>query len=316
MGLGRMGSNLVLNLIEHGHEVIGFNRTPEVTKEFFKKEVKNKRFFVPAYSHKELVSNLKAPRVIWLMVSAGGAVDENINALVPFLDKGDIVIDGGNSNFKDSQRRAGELEKKGIYFLDVGTSGGISGARNGACLMIGGERKIVERLKGVFKDIAVKDGFSYIGPSGSGHFVKMVHNAIEYGIMQAIGEGFELIARGPYKGLDLADIARVWNHGSVIRGWLMELAQSALRKDPKLEKIEDYVEDSGEGRWSILTAIENNVPLDIAAFSLFNRFRSRQADSFSLKLLAALRNEFGGHKVKSKMRRNPKGFLATSARRM
>lgn len=294
-----MGSNLVLNLIEHGHEVVGFNRTSEVTKEFVK-QVKNKKLFIPVYSHEGLVSNLKAPRVVWIMVSAGAAVDENISALVPYLDKGDVIIDGGNSNFKDSQRRAQELGKKGIYFLDVGTSGGISGARHGACLMIGGEKKIFERLKGVFRAVAVKEGFSYIGESGSGHFVKMVHNAIEYGIMQAIGEGFELLERGPYKNLDLAEVAKVWNHGSVIRGWLMELAESALKKDPKLDKIEDYVEDSGEGRWSVLTAIENNVPLDLAAFSLFNRFRSRQADSFSLKLLAALRAEFGGHKVKSK----------------
>jgi 6-phosphogluconate dehydrogenase len=291
IGLGRMGANMAERLILGGHHVIGYDRSPEAIQHVIDKGAAG------AHSLADFVKQLSIPRAIWLMVPAGDPVDETIEQLLPHLVKGDVIIDGGNSNYKDSIRRAEKLKPLGIHFVDAGTSGGIWGLKVGYCLMVGGEKEIVDRLEPIFKSLAPKDGYAHVGPGGAGHFVKMVHNGVEYGMLEAYGEGFELLQASRFD-LDLVQIAHLWNQGSVVRSWLLELAESAFGKDPQLSSIRGYVDDSGEGRWTILEAVERGVPASALALSLFARFASRQDDSFSAKVIAALRNEFGGHAVK------------------
>jgi 6-phosphogluconate dehydrogenase len=237
------------------------------------------------------------PRVIWLMVPSGEPVDLTIEQLLPSLLENDIIIDGGNSHYKDSIRRADKLKQLGIHFVDAGTSGGIWGLQEGYCLMIGGEKAIVEQLEPIFKTLAPENGFAHVGASGAGHFAKMVHNGIEYGMLQAYGEGFEMLKASQFE-FDLGKISHLWNQGSVVRSWLLELAENAFQKDPQLSSIKGYVEDSGEGRWAVLEAVEREIPASVLTLSLFARYASRQEDSFSAKVIAALRNEFGGHAVR------------------
>ncbi len=301
IGLGRMGMNMVRRLLKGGHKVVAYNRTPERVKEIIKEGASG------AYSLEELVKKLKPPRIIWLMLPAGSPVDEHIEELQGLLDKGDIIIEGGNSFYKEDIRHERELKPYGIHYLDAGVSGGIWGLRIGYCLMVGGNKKIYEYLEPVFKTLAPKDGYLYCGETGAGHFVKMIHNGIEYGMMAAYGEGFEILKASPYgKDLDFAQVAHLWNQGSVVRSWLLELAEEAFRKDKNLSSISGYVEDSGEGRWTVQQAVDTAVPAPVISASLFQRFRSREADAFSDKVLAALRQEFGGHAVvKADQKRRP-----------
>jgi 6-phosphogluconate dehydrogenase len=291
IGLGRMGANMAERLVLGGHRIISYDRSPEAIQRVVDKGAVGSR------SLADFVQQLSQPRAAWLMVPSGDPVDQTIEQLLPQLAKGDVIIDGGNSYYKDSIRRAEKLKQQGIYFVDAGTSGGIWGLKVGYCMMLGGEREIVERLDPIFKTLAPKDGYLHVGPSGAGHFVKMIHNGIEYGMLQAYGEGFELLKASRFD-LDLDKIAHLWNQGSVVRSWLLELAESAFNKDPELASIKGYVEDSGEGRWTVLEAVERDVPASVLALSLFARFAARQEDSFSAKVIAALRNEFGGHAVK------------------
>jgi 6-phosphogluconate dehydrogenase len=291
IGLGRMGASMSERLVLGGHRVISYDRSAEAIQRVVEKGA------IGSHSLADFVKQLSLPRAIWLMVPAGDPVDETIEQLLPHLTKEDVIIDGGNSNYKDSIRRAEKLTTQGMHFVDAGTSGGIWGLRVGYCMMVGGEKEIVDRLEPVFKTLAPKDGFAHVGPNGAGHFVKMIHNGIEYGMLQAYGEGFELLRASQFD-LDLGKIAHLWNQGSVVRSWLLELAESAFQKDPQLTSIRGYVEDSGEGRWTVQEAIEKDVPASVLMLSLFARFASRQEDSFSAKVIAALRNEFGGHAVK------------------
>jgi 6-phosphogluconate dehydrogenase len=293
VGLGRMGMNMARRWLHGGHEVVAFNRTQEKVREIASEGA------TPSASLAEFAEKLVPPRIAWLMLPAGGAVDEHVEALATLLAAGDLLVDGGNTYYKDDVRRTQRLAPTGIRYLDAGVSGGIWGLRNGYCTMIGGERADFERLAPLLETLAPRDGYLYCGPAGSGHFVKMVHNGIEYAMMQAYGEGFELLKASPFAAqLDLHDIARLWNRGSVVRSWLLELLEEALAKDPALAHIKGYVEDSGEGRWTVEQAIESGVPATAFAHALFERFRSRQTDAFADKVLAALRNEFGGHEVK------------------
>jgi 6-phosphogluconate dehydrogenase len=292
IGLGRMGANMVRRLMQGGHRVVAYNRTAEKTKELVSEGA------VGAYSLKEVVEQLKTPRIVWLMVPAGQVVDDHIAQLEPLLSPGDIIIDGGNSYYKDSVRRGQEVTAKGFHFMDVGTSGGIWGLKVGYCLMIGGEKAIFDHCEPLFKTLAPPDGYGYMGDHGAGHLVKMVHNGVEYGMLQAYGEGFEILNASPYH-LDLYNISHLWNQGSVVRSWLLELAELAFQKDPQLSGIKGWVADSGEGRWTVLEAMEHDVPAPVITLSLLERFRSRQEESFSAKVIAALRNEFGGHAVKT-----------------
>jgi 6-phosphogluconate dehydrogenase len=292
VGLGRMGGNMTTRLLRDGHEVVAYARDPASIDRAAKEGA------IPAKSLEELVAKLAPPRHVWLMIPSGAPVTDTINALIPLLEQGDSIIDGGNSYYRDSVRRAEELSAKGLHFIDCGTSGGIWGLENGYCLMIGGEEEIFRRMEPIFATLAPVDGYAYMGLSGAGHFVKMVHNGIEYGMLEAYAEGFELLNASRYE-LDLGRIASLWNQGSVVRSWLLELAELALGRDPKLESIQGYVEDSGEGRWTVFEAIEHDVPATVLAHSLFARFRSRQEESFGAKLIAALRQEFGGHAVKT-----------------
>jgi 6-phosphogluconate dehydrogenase len=291
IGLGRMGANMTERLVRGGHRVITYDRSAEAVQRVVDKGA------VGAHSLADFVKQLSLPRAIWLMVPSGDPVDQTIELLLPNLSKDDILIDGGNSNYKDSIRRANHLKRQGLHFVDAGTSGGIWGLKVGYCMMIGGEKEIVTLLQPIFETLAPKDGFLHIGPSGAGHFVKMIHNGIEYGMLQAYGEGFELLKASEFD-LDLEKISHLWNQGSVVRSWLLELCESAFKKDPKLSSIKGYVEDSGEGRWTVEEAIEKSVPAPVLMLSLFARFASRQEDSFAAKVIAALRNEFGGHAVK------------------
>lgn len=293
IGLGRMGFNLALNMRDKGHKVVAFNRTVEKVKEAEKEGITG------AYSIEELVNKLTGRKIIWLMVPAGNTVDDMVEKLVPLLNKRDIIIDGGNSNYKDTLRRYRELKEKEIDFVDVGTSGGIEGARNGACTMVGAEEDVFKHIEPLIKDISVEKGYLHTGKNGSGHFVKMVHNGIEYGMMQAMGEGFEILEKSQFD-LNYKEVARVWNNGSVIRGWLMELAESAFRKDANLDGIKGIMYSSGEGLWTVQEALELKVPAPIITESLFMRYRSEQEDTFTGKVVAALRNEFGGHAVAKK----------------
>ena len=292
VGLGKMGGNMAQRLINSGHEVVAFARTKESVKKAEEKGA------IGADSLQDMVHKLDHPRVIWLMVPAGEITEQNINNLLPLLEKNDILIDGGNSFFKDSIRRARRIEEEGISFLDVGTSGGIWGLKIGYCMMIGGKKKVFDRVEPILSALAPENGYAHVGPHGSGHFVKMVHNGIEYAMLQSYAEGFEILNARKEFDLDLNKISNLWNHGSVIRSWLLELAEIAFKKDPGLDSIRGYVEDSGEGRWTVAEAIENDVPAPVITLSLLERFRSRQDESFSAKVIAALRNEFGGHAVK------------------
>jgi 6-phosphogluconate dehydrogenase len=292
VGLGRMGMNMVQRLLKGGHSVVAYALSVSSIKKAVRKGARG------AYSLEELAKSLNRPRTIWIMVPAGGPTQDVIDGLLPFLDRGDILIDGGNSYYKDSMGRAERLREKGISFLDVGTSGGIWGLKIGYCLMIGGDRRIFKKCEPVFKTLAPEGGYAHVGPNGAGHFVKMVHNGIEYALLQGYAEGFEIMHAKKEFDLDLRKIASLWNHGSVIRSWLLELAEYAFRKEPDLASIKGYVEDSGEGRWTVIEAMEEDVPAPVITLSLLQRFRSRQDDSFSAKVIAALRNEFGGHVVK------------------
>ena len=291
IGLGRMGANMTERLVGGGHRVISYDRNAEAIQRVV--DIGG----VGAHSLADFVKQLTPPRVIWMMVPSGAPVDQTIEQLLPNLFKGDILIDGGNSNYKDTIRRAELLKAQGLHFADAGTSGGVWGLDLGYCMMIGGEKAVVDALEPIFKTLAPPDGYLHVGPSGAGHFVKMIHNGIEYGMLQAYGEGFALLNASQFD-LDFAKIAHLWNQGSVVRSWLLELAESALQKDPKLAGIKGYVEDSGEGRWTVEEAIEKSVPAPVLTLSLFARYASRQEDSFAAKVIAALRNEFGGHAVK------------------
>ena len=293
IGLGKMGANMVERLLKGGHEVVVYNRTASKVENLVQKGA------FGSSSLEELVSKLPEKKIVWLMVPSGNPVDENIDALLKHLKTNDIIIDGGNSFWRDTQSREKKVSSFGVHYVDCGTSGGIWGLQNGYCLMYGGNKEVCLYLEPIFKTLAPENGHLYCGPSGSGHLVKMVHNGIEYGMMQAYAEGFEILEKSPF-GLNLKEISEVWMKGSVVRSWLLELAVRAFSQDPKLDKIKDYVEDSGEGRWTVQTAIDFDVPAHVITTSLFNRFQSRQEESFAMKVLASLRNQFGGHSVKSK----------------
>ncbi|MCA0237637.1 MAG: decarboxylating 6-phosphogluconate dehydrogenase [Bacteroidetes bacterium] len=294
IGLGKMGYNIALNLRNHGHSVVAHDVSAELTA-----RISTEEGIDTGDSLESLCRKLQGRRVIWLMVPAGEIVDEVLNALTPHLSPGDIVIDGGNSNFNDTLRRYTVLKGMEIDFLDCGTSGGTSGALNGACTMIGGEREVYDYCKTVFDDISLPGGTLYVGAPGAGHFTKMVHNGIEYGMMQAIAEGFEVLEHSQYD-IDYHKVAQLWNHGSVVRSWLMELTANAFSKDPHLDSIRGVMHSSGEGKWTLETALDLGVPTPVIALSLMMRYRSQQADTFSGKVVAALRNEFGGHAVERK----------------
>jgi 6-phosphogluconate dehydrogenase len=292
IGLGRMGANMTERLLRGGHKLITYDHSPEAIQRCVDKGA------VGAHSLADFLKQLSLPRVIWLMVPSGEPVDLTIEQMLPNLLENDIIIDGGNSHYKDSIRRAGKLNQLGIHFVDAGTSGGIWGLQEGYCLMIGGEKATVDQLEPIFKALAPENGFAHVGASGAGHFAKMVHNGIEYGMLQAYGEGFEMLKASPFE-FDLGKISHLWNQGSVVRSWLLQLAENAFAKDPQLSSIRGYVGDSGEGRWTVLEAVEREIPASVLTLSLFARFASRQDDSFSAKVIAALRNEFGGHPVKT-----------------
>jgi 6-phosphogluconate dehydrogenase len=290
VGLGRMGMNMGRRWLKGKHEVVVYNRTYAKSEEIAGEGAK------PAKTLQDFVKALKSPRVVWLMLPAGSATDEHLDELMDLLSPGDLVVDGANNYYKDDLRHAADLKEKKINFIDAGVSGGIWGLKNGYCTMVGGQASDVARIKPLLETLAPKDGWLHCGDVGGGHFVKMVHNGIEYGMMQAYAEGFEILAASPYKP-DSHKVAHLWNQGSVVRSWLLELAEDAFSKDPQLSNLSGYVEDSGEGRWTVQQAIDTGVSAPVIALSLFQRFISRQKDAFSLRVLAALRNEFGGHAV-------------------
>ncbi len=292
VGLGRMGFNMVRRLRLDDHRVVAWNRTYSVTQgltEYGAEAVK---------SVEEMIATLQRPRAIWVMVPSGQVTEDQIDHLLALLDPGDVIIDGGNSNYKETMRRAEKVTTREMHFMDCGTSGGVWGLQVGYCLMIGGERGVFDRLEPIFKTLAPPDGYALMGPSGAGHFVKMVHNGIEYGMLQAYGEGFAILEKSPFD-LDLYQVSHLWNQGSVVRSWLLELAERAFNDDPHLQNIRGYVEDSGEGRWTVQTAMELDVPAPIITLSLLQRFRSRENEEFSDQVVAALRKQFGGHAVKT-----------------
>ena len=284
VGLGRMGQGLSDRLRKKGHEVVGYDRNPKATG---------------AASLEEMVAALESPRVVWLMVPSGDATEATLGDVARLLGPGDIVIDGGNSNYKDSMRRGSDLATRQLQFLDAGTSGGIWGLENGFCLMVGGPKPAFDHAESLFRALAPEGGYAYVGPSGAGHFSKMVHNGIEYGMLEAYAEGFDLLQSAKEFDYDLRRIASLWSQGSVVRSWLLELAERAFERDPHLEQLKGYVDDSGEGRWTVIEGVERGVNVGVLAQSLFARFTSREPDAFSMRVIAALRNEFGGHPVKS-----------------
>jgi 6-phosphogluconate dehydrogenase len=304
IGLGRMGANMTTRLLRGGHTVAVYDRSAEAVAHAAEGGA------VGASSLQDLVQRLAAPRAAWIMVPSGKPTDDTVEALLGLMSAGDVIIDGGNSNYQDSMARARAAKERGIDFVDAGTSGGVWGLENGYCLMVGGDAAAVERVEPVFVTLAPPDGYAYVGPSGAGHFSKMVHNGIEYGMLAAYGEGFEILksSQFPY---DLHQLAKLWLSGSVIRSWLLELAELAFRRDPSLSDIRGYVDDSGEGRWTVQAAIDENVPAPVITMSLLSRFVSRQQESFSAKVIAALRNEFGGHAVKME-EPAPAGAASTS----
>ncbi len=299
VGLGRMGGKMAERLIKGGHRIIGYARHKESVERSVEKGL------VGSYSLEEMISYLSQPRAVWLMIPAGDPVDQALEALIPLLDRGDIVIDGGNSYYKDTLRRAGMMREKGLHYVDVGTSGGIWGLTEGYSLMIGGEKEVVDRLCPLFEILAPAPdkGWGHVGPSGAGHFVKMIHNGIEYGLMQAYAEGFAIMKRKEEFNLDLGQVAEIWRYGSVVRSWLLDLAAEALKEDAELEDIQPFVADSGEGRWTVKEAMEQDLMAPVITLSLLQRFRSREKEDFSDKLLAVLRDRFGAHGVKGKKKK-------------
>lgn len=292
IGLGKMGGNMSERLMTGGHEVIAFDRSAEAISKYAAMGA------TPSSSAADAASKMAAPRVVWVMVPAGKPTDDTITELATVMKKGDVIIDGGNSNFHDSMRRAADLAPKGIDFIDAGTSGGIWGLANGYCLMIGASDAAFSLCEPIFKTLAPQNGYAHVGPPGSGHYVKMIHNGVEYGMLQAYAEGYEILHASKNFKLDLHQIASVWNKGSVVRSWINELAEEAFKRDANLDALKGYVEDSGEGRWTVQEAIDLDVPAPVITLSLLARLASRQPDSFSARVIAALRNEFGGHAVK------------------
>lgn len=292
IGLGRMGANMAIRLHQGGHRVVVYNRTYEKAR-----ELAEEHGVVATQTLEELVAALQPPRVVWLMLPAGKATDEHIDMVAPLLSQGDILVDGANNNYKVSIAHGEQLTARGLRFMDAGVSGGIWGLQVGYCTMVGGDAETFAHIEPLLKTLAPPDGYLHCGPHGAGHFVKMIHNGIEYGMMQAYAEGFEIMEKSRYD-LDLRKISHLWNQGSVVRSWLLELAERAFTDDPELASLRGYVEDSGEGRWTVQEAIDLDVPAPVITLSLQTRFRSRQDDSFSAKVLAALRNQFGGHAVK------------------
>ena len=294
IGLGKMGANMARRLIQDGHEVVGYNLETAVTD-----QLADEVGLIPAYSLEEVAEKLAPPRVAWVMVPAGKPTESVVSKLGELFSEGDLVVDGGNSNYKETVRRGQMLAEKGIEFVDVGTSGGIWGLKEGYSMMVGGSETAVSTLTPALKTLAPGDdlGWGHVGPSGSGHFVKMVHNGIEYGLMEAYAEGFEILKAKEEFGLDLHQISEIWRFGSVVRSWLLDLTANALADDADLSEIKGFVPDSGEGRWTVFEAIDLDVPAPIITHALFARFVSRQDESFSAKLLAAMRNQFGGHAV-------------------
>jgi 6-phosphogluconate dehydrogenase len=292
IGLGKMGMNMVTRLRQGGHQVVVYDLSPDLMRQA------ESAGCVASKSLEELVSKLKSPRAVWVMVPSGAPTESTINSVAALLKADDIIIDGGNTHFHDDVRRAAALKKMSIHYVDAGTSGGIWGLKLGYCLMVGGEQEIVNKLAPIFTTLAPANGWAYMGSNGAGHYVKMVHNGIEYSMMQGYAEGFELMSKSDFN-LDLAKIADLWMQGSVVRSWLLELSASALKEDPKLQGIKGYVQDSGEGRWTVLEALEKAVPVPTLAAALFTRYRSRQEESFAEKMLAAMRKAFGGHAVRT-----------------
>lgn len=295
IGLGKMGFNMMLNLLDHGHQVAAFDLSEPLL------DAASTHGAHACKSISELVADLPLPRIIWLMVPAGAPVDQTIHALFLQLQAGDILIDGGNSYYKDSQRLYRQLRENGIHFLDVGTSGGLTGARQGACMMIGGDESAFRQIEPVIRDLCVPEGYGFVGPSGAGHYVKMVHNGIEYGMMQAIGEGLEL-CQASGLGLDLHQVAAIWSQGSVIRSWLMDLTANALSNDPQLSEVSGIISDSGEGQWTVMEMLDKKVAGSVITEALFRRYRSRTTANYSDKVVAALRYEFGGHALNQEAR--------------
>lgn len=293
IGLGKMGYNLALNLMDHNHEVVANDIDDQQIEKLASEGA------IPAKTIEEVVEKLSKPRAVWLMVPAGEVTELLVEKMSHLLEAGDTLIDGGNSNYKDSLKRAEFLKEKGIDFVDVGTSGGIEGARNGACMMVGGPNEAVQRIESIFTDTTVENGYLHAGKSGSGHFLKMIHNGIEYGMMQSIAEGFDILEKSPFD-FDYEKVASVWNNGSVVRSWLMELTESAFSKDPKLDDIRGIMNSSGEGKWTVETALDLETAAPVIALSLMMRYRSLEDDTFTGKVVAALRNEFGGHEVHRK----------------
>lgn len=291
IGLGKMGGNMTERLMGGGHQVAVFDRSPETVQRYVALGAEG------AGDVAGLVARLESPRIAWIMVPAGKPVDDTIAALLPGLSKGDVIIDGGNSNFHDTMRRAAQLREEGIEFVDSGTSGGIWGLKNGYCLMIGASDAAFQLCEPIFRTLAPPDGYAHVGPSGAGHYVKMIHNGVEYGMLQAYAEGYEILHASKDFDIDLHRVATVWNRGSVVRSWINELAERAFEKDSDLDALKGFVADSGEGRWTVQEAIDLDVPAPVITLSLLMRLRSRQDDSFSAKVIAALRNEFGGHAV-------------------
>jgi len=293
IGLGRMGMNMARRLLQGGHEVVAHNRTPDKIREIEAEGA------IPAMTLEALAGLLKTPRVVWLMLPAGAVVDEHIERLTPLLSPGDLIVEGGNSRYTDDLRRAEALADKGLRYMDAGVSGGIWGLSVGYCTMVGGAPEDFSRIEPLLETLAPPRGYMHCGPTGAGHYVKMIHNAIEYGMMQAYAEGFALLEASPYgPGLDYAELSGLWNRGSVVRSWLLELCEDMFRRDGRLEGLKPFVEDSGEGRWSVLDAVERAVPAPVLTLALMERFRSRLDNSFADRVLAALRREFGGHAVK------------------
>ena len=294
IGLGRMGGPMAQRLMRGGHRVAGLARNPDALRQLKEMNI------VPAASFDEFVNSLKPPRIIWLMIPAGAPVDENIAGLLPLLEPDDVIVDGGNSNYKDTQRRAQRLKANRIHYVDAGTSGGVWGLQNGYSIMVGGDEEVVARLRPIFETLApaADKGWGRVGPNGAGHFTKMVHNGIEYGMMQAYGEGFAIMRHKTEFGLDLHQVAEIWRDGSVVQSWLLDLTSAALAKNPQLDGIAPYVSDSGEGRWTVAEAIDLDVAAPVITLALLERLQSRDPESFSNKLLSAMRNQFGGHEMK------------------
>ncbi len=294
VGLGRMGANMTERLINGGHRIVAYDRDADVVKRVAVKGA------APADSLASVVEQLGEPRAVWLMVPAGDPVDQTIEQLTPLMQKGDTIIDGGNSNYKETQRRAAAVGQRGLHLVDVGTSGGVWGLKEGYSMMVGGDGKAVDRLRPIFETLApgADRGWGHVGPTGAGHFVKMIHNGIEYGMMQAYAEGFSILKHKEQLGLDLHQIAEIWRYGSVVRSWLLDLTADALSEDQALKDIAPYVSDSGEGRWTVQEAIDLDVPAPVISLSLIQRLRSRDEESYADRLLSAMRNQFGGHAIK------------------